>query len=82
MSTFNIKSLTGTIYVCSLKPDVKILEFKKLISEKQSVPIAQIKFIFKTNNMDNNLTLGHYEIAHGDTIHLVFRAANFLEAGG
>jgi ubiquilin len=46
-------------------------EFKDVIAEKMGVPVCAQRLIFKGRVLKDELTLEHYEVCDGQTVHLV-----------
>ena len=72
-----VKSLAGKSFTLWPKRDSTIKVLKDMIREKEGIPPDQQKLIFAGKQLENNLTLGYYNIKSKNTLHL----ALFLRAG-
>ena len=68
-----IKTLTGKIFKLNVEPSDTIEYLKSLICFIERIPIAQQRLIFGGKQLENDLTIGQYDIKKESTIHLLLR---------
>ncbi len=68
---FIVKTLSGKSIVCELNPKLTIHELKEAIFEAERLPVNQQRLVYKGKQLENDKTLGDYEIDNGSTIHLL-----------
>ena len=68
---FFVKLLSGKSIVCTLDPKVTIHELKEAIYEAERLPIDQQRLVYKGKQLENDKTLGDYEVDNNSTIHLL-----------
>nr|XP_047140271.1 ubiquitin-like [Hydra vulgaris] len=70
---FFVRSLTGSILAFKLNADMTILQLKKEIEDKQHIPVDQQRIVYQGKQLEDNNTLGYYEISDNADLHLVTR---------
>ena len=68
-----IKTLTGKIFKLNVEPSDTIEYLKSLICFIERIPSAQQRLIFGCKQLENDLTIGQYDIKKESTIHLLLR---------
>jgi hypothetical protein len=68
-----IKTLTGLSVPLMVDENETIESLKQKISEKENVSADQQRLVYCGKQLDDNQTLGYYEIKENSTIHLVLR---------
>ncbi len=70
---FFVKTLTGKNLVISLNSDMTVSQLKDEIYAKEMLPQEQMRLIFSGKQLEDNRTLGSYNVTNNSTIHLVLR---------
>ena len=68
-----IKTLTGKSIHVSFDQGMTILSIKQHITELEQIPVEQQRLIFSGKQLEDDKTLGYYNIPSGSTVHLVLR---------
>lgn len=68
-----IKTLTGKTIKLNVEPSDTIEYLKSLICFIERIPSAQQRLIFGGKQLENDLTIGQYDIKKESTIHLLLR---------
>ncbi len=68
-----IKTLTGRQQPLNIDEDSKIIEVKHQLQEKEGIQVDQIKLIYSGKQLNDEKTLGSYEIQPGAVIHMVLQ---------
>eukprot|EP01104_Vermistella_antarctica_P011904 TRINITY_DN336_c0_g2_i1.p1 TRINITY_DN336_c0_g2~~TRINITY_DN336_c0_g2_i1.p1 ORF type:complete len:357 (-),score=67.33 TRINITY_DN336_c0_g2_i1:259-1281(-) len=72
--TISIKTLTGkTITIGSRQHNMTVLSLKETIQDIEGIPVSQQKLIFDGKQLEENRTLGDYDLQEGTVVHLVLR---------
>ena len=50
--------------------DTKISKLKQMIEDDLGIPVDNFKLSFKQQELENNMSLGHYNISDNDHIHI------------
>ena len=66
-----VKSLTGRTFSLDVQPCDTIEYVKDLIQEREGVPPKQQRLIFGGTQLEDDKTLGYYNIQKDCTLHLV-----------
>lgn len=70
---FFVRTLNGQCLAFSLNPNMTIAELKRVIQDKQQVPVDQQRLVFSGKQLEDNKTLKDYEIGNDAQLHLVLR---------
>jgi ubiquitin C len=68
-----VKTLTGKALKFVVEKGDTVKHFKHLIHDREGIPVDQQRLIVKGTQMENEHTLGKYNISHNSTIHLILR---------
>lgn len=70
---FFVKTLTGKNISITLDPNMTLGMVKQKIFECEAIPVDQQRLIFQGKQLDDNQTLGSYNIVADSVLHLVLR---------
>ena len=68
-----VKSLTGKTITLHLEKTDTIDSVKQKIQEKEGIPVDQQRLVFSGKQLEDNLTVGDYNLQEDATVHLVLR---------
>ncbi|KAK3805795.1 MAG: ubiquitin-related domain-containing protein, partial [Benniella sp.] len=68
-----INTLTGKKITLYCQSDMTIGSIKTKIQEKEGTPEDQMRLIFAGKQLEDERTLGDYNVCHGSTIHMVLK---------
>ena len=67
----NIETLAGTTFSIKVSPLETIHSIKAKIQRLEGIPIQHQHLVWKSNELDDNLSLNDYSITNGSTIKMV-----------
>ena len=70
---FFVRSLNGNTRSLPYSKDMKVLNVKQMIQEKEGPPVCEQRLIYAGKSLSDNVTLGSYDIQEESTLHLVLR---------
>ncbi len=69
-----VKTLKGkTITLCEILGSTSIQEVKQQLSEREGVPVAEIRLIFAGKGLEDSKTVADYNMQKDSTLHMVLR---------
>mmetsp|Transcript_2853 Transcript_2853/g.6650 ORF Transcript_2853/g.6650 Transcript_2853/m.6650 type:complete len:155 (+) Transcript_2853:188-652(+) len=68
-----IKTLTGRKTPFNFEKDVKVIEVKHALQEKEGIQVDQIRLIFSGKQLADDKLLGDYNVSAGAVIHMVLQ---------
>ena len=66
-----VKTLFGKIITLHAKPNDTIQQLKRMIEDKENIPLQMQTLTFASNRLDNNKTLRDYNLQTDTTLHLL-----------
>lgn len=73
-----VKSISGQSRAVTVEKTDTILSIKQKIQDKEGVPPDQQRLIYSGKNLENDRTVGEYNLEKDSTIHLVLRVQGGL----
>tara|TARA_B110000908_G_C10141109_1_gene396827 strand:+ start:508 stop:780 length:273 start_codon:yes stop_codon:yes gene_type:complete len=70
---FFVKTLTGKSIVIDMNQNMTIGQVKAHIENIENIPVDQQRLIYQGKQLEDQMTLGDYNITNDATIHLVLR---------
>eukprot|EP01080_Neovahlkampfia_damariscottae_P004452 gene4452-7827_t len=68
-----VKTITNQTLTLDVTDSDKIVDLKKKIQAKQQIPYDQQRLIFSGKELEDNKSVGDYNISKENTLHLVIR---------
>lgn len=66
-----VKTLTGKEIEVDVEPKEKVIKIKERVEEKEGIPPQQQRLIFGGKQMNDDKTIGEFNIEGGSVLHLV-----------
>jgi ubiquitin len=70
-----VKPLTGSTFTLDVESNYTILQVKGMIQTEEGISVAQQMLVFAGKQLEDDRTLGSYNIQNGSTLNLVVRPA-------
>ena len=73
-----IKTLTGKTVTVHVQPTYNVEDVKMIIQDKEGIPVDQQRIVFGGKQLEDGLTLTHYNIQREATLHLILRMRGMI----
>lgn len=74
--SIRVLTLTGNSYAVDLKPSMSVEALKKAVEETSKIPADQQRLIHKGKQLEDEKTVGDYDITANDVVHMVLRLSS------
>ncbi|CAN0357866.1 unnamed protein product, partial [Ectocarpus sp. 12 AP-2014] len=71
--TMFVKTLTGKTHIIRAFPIETVLDIKDKSERAEDIPVDQQRLLYHDKQLEDDLTLRHYNIQNGSTRHRVWR---------
>lgn len=70
---YYVKTLTGKTVMVYIEYSMSVLEMKQKLSEKEGIPVEQMRLIFAGKQLEDGKILADYNLQKDATMHLVLK---------